>query len=89
MKLYDRRVLHNDTNEEKRKRVKHLLIEHLDWREWSDNEISKACCVSPPLVAKIKKQLSKEFGIIFPTLRMCYDARITARECQCCDKETA
>ena len=47
------------TNDDKRKAVM-VLLEDLEWSEWSDKEIARRCNVSAMTVGRIKKSLSLE-----------------------------
>jgi ParB-like chromosome segregation protein Spo0J len=47
------------TNEDKRKAVM-TLLDDLEWCEWSDNAIAKACKVSSMTVGRIRKSLNLE-----------------------------
>ena len=45
------------TNEDKRHAVRKLLTDK-EWAKWTDTTIAQACKVSPPLVGKIRKELT-------------------------------
>lgn len=56
------------TNADKRNAVM-MLLSDAEWAQWSNESIAKACHVSPPLVADVRKSNSKNLEIDEPVTR--------------------